>query len=105
MIETGTVNGQAGRGFIRGRQGGRALIHTILDACQYVLEAQGGPQSPYWLSSIMIEMKLWRADERRIRTALERDTAKFGEESRFVKVDDDEYALRSWTKNPQSAGK
>jgi hypothetical protein len=93
-----------GQGAVIGRRhGGRDLIHTILDACQYVLEAQGDPQSPYWLSSIMIEMKLWKADEQRIRSALEGDISKFGERSRFVKVADDEYALRSWTTEDQSA--
>ncbi len=79
------------------------MIHTVLDACQYVLEAQGEPQSPYWLSSIMIEMKLWKTDEQRIRTSLERDIATFGEGSRFVKVADDEYALRSWSRSESAS--
>lgn len=73
------------------------MIHTVLDACQFVFEAQGDPQSPYWLSSIMIEMKVWKANEQSIRAALEKDIAEVGERSRFVKVSEDEYALRSWT--------
>ncbi|MDY0170208.1 MAG: hypothetical protein RBS80_26930 [Thermoguttaceae bacterium] len=54
------------------------MIHTILDACQYVLETQGGPQSPYWLSSIMDEMRIWKASEQKIRAALDKDIAKVG---------------------------
>lgn len=79
------------------------MIHTVLDVCQFVLETQGEPQSPYWLSSLMVEMKLWKANEESIRTALERDIAKFGEQSRFVKVADDEFALRTWNTGAESA--
>jgi DNA-directed RNA polymerase delta subunit len=45
-------------------------------------------------------MKLWKASEHDVRAALEKDIAEFGEESRFAKVADDEYALRSWTTGP-----
>ena len=76
------------------------MIYTVLDACQYILETEGDPQSPYWLSSMMFEMKLWKASEHDVRAALEKDTAEFGEESRFAKVADDEYALRSWATEP-----
>ena len=72
------------------------MIDTLLDACQYVLEVQGEAQSSYWLSSIMLEMKLWRASEVQVHRALERDIKKFGESSPFVKVGEDLYALRSW---------
>ena len=72
------------------------MINTILDACQYVLEDQGEAQSTYWLSSIMKEMKLWRASESQIRIALDRDIEQFGESSPFEKVGEDVYALRSW---------
>jgi DNA-directed RNA polymerase delta subunit len=82
---------------------GDILIHTVLDACQFVLETHGNPESPYCLSSLMIEMKLWKASEQKIRTALERDIAQFGNESRFVRVTEDEYALRSWNTRKQSA--
>jgi hypothetical protein len=72
------------------------MINTILDACQNVLEDQEEAQSSYWLSSIMLEMKLWRASESRVRIALDRDIEQFGESSPFEKVGEDLYALRSW---------
>jgi hypothetical protein len=72
------------------------MMDTLLDACQYVLQVQGEAQSSYWLSSLVMEMKLWRANESQIRVALDRDIEKFGESSPFVKVAEDEYALRSW---------
>jgi hypothetical protein len=72
------------------------MINTILDACRYVLEDQGEAQSSYWLSSIMMEMKLWRASESQVRAALDRDIEQFGEFSLFVKDGEDVYALRSW---------
>ena len=71
------------------------MIHTILDACEFVLKEQGEPQSPYWLSSLMDEMKLWSASEYDMRVALGDDIAKFGDRSQFAKVGDGEYALRS----------
>jgi hypothetical protein len=73
-----------------------AMINTILDACRYVLEDQGKAQSSYWLSSIMMEMKLWRANESQVRIALDTDIERFGESSLFAKVGEDLYALRSW---------
>ena len=36
------------------------MIETLLDACKFVLEDQGVPQSCYWLASRIMEMKLWR---------------------------------------------
>jgi hypothetical protein len=72
------------------------MIDTLLDACRYALEDQGEAQSSYWLSSIMLETKLWRASEVQVRVALDRDIKKCGESSLFVKVADDFYALRSW---------
>lgn len=73
-----------------------AVIHTILDAIKFVLEDQGEPQSPYWLASQMMEMRLWRASEHDVRAALERDTKEFGQRSRFVQIADDAWALRKW---------
>ena len=73
-----------------------SMINTILDACQYVLEDQGEAQSSYWLSSLMMEMKLWRASESQVRRALDKDITTFGDSSPFVKVAEDLYALRSW---------
>ncbi len=73
------------------------MISTLLDACRFILEDQGEPQSSYWLASQAVEMKLWRASESQVRRALDRDIEKHGESSLFVKVGDDEYALRSWT--------
>ena len=71
------------------------MINTILDDCRYVLEDQGEAQSSYWLSSLMMEMKLWRTRESQVRIALDRDIEKYGESSLFVKVGEDQYALRS----------
>ncbi len=72
------------------------MINTILDACRFVLEDQGEAQSSYWLASIMMEMKLWRASESQVRRALDKDITTFGDSSPFVKVAEDLYALRSW---------
>jgi hypothetical protein len=75
---------------------GESMIQTLLDACRFVLEDQGEAQSSYWLASIMLETKLWRASESQVRVALDRDIEEHGESSRFVKVAKDLYALRSW---------
>ena len=72
------------------------MINTVLDACRFVLEDQGEALSGYWLASLMEEMKLWRSSELRVRAALDRDIKEHGESSLFVKVCDDQYALRSW---------
>jgi hypothetical protein len=72
------------------------MIETLLDACQFVLEDQGEPQSSYWLASQIMEMKLWRASEADVRDALAKDIEKHGESSRFVSLPDDEFAIRSW---------
>jgi hypothetical protein len=72
------------------------MIQTLLDACQFVLEDQGEPQSSYWLASIMLETKLWRASGSKVRVALDRDIKKFGGSSPFVKLGKDLYGLRSW---------
>ena len=73
------------------------MICTLLDACRFILEDQGEPQSSYWLASQVDEMKLWRASESEVCRALNEDIDKYGESSLFVKVGEDEYALRSWT--------
>ena len=75
------------------------MIYTIIDAIEFVLDIQGESQSPYWLSSQMMEMKLWRASEHDVRAALEKDMKEWGEKSQFVKIADGEYALRSWSKS------
>lgn len=72
------------------------IIDTLLDACQFVLEDQGEPQSSYWLASQVVEMKLWRASEAEVRDALNRDIQRLGEHSRFWRTSEDEFALRSW---------
>jgi hypothetical protein len=72
-------------------------METFLDACQFVLEDQGEPQSSYWLASQIVERKLWQASEADVREALHKDIERQGESSRFVKLDHDEFALRSWT--------
>ncbi len=71
------------------------MIQTLLDACHFVLADQGEAQSSYWLSSILLEIKLWRARESDVRDALDRDIEEHGESSRFVKVAENQYALRS----------
>ncbi len=73
------------------------MIHTLLDACQFVLETEGEPQSSFWLASQIEEMKLWRATEEKVRKALKRDIKKLGESSRFVELPNDEFGLRCWT--------
>lgn len=73
------------------------MIDTILEACAFVLENQSEPQSSFWLASQIMEMKLWRASEADVRDALTKDIEERGAFSRFVKVADDEFALRSWT--------
>jgi len=72
------------------------MIESLLDACEFVLQEQGEPQSTYWLASQVMEMKLWRASEADVREALCNDIAKLGESSCFVALPDDEFALRSW---------
>ena len=75
--------------------GERPMIESLLDACQFVLDDQGEPQSSYWLASQIMEMKLWRASEANVRDALTKDIEKHGEASRFARLADDEFALRS----------
>jgi DNA-directed RNA polymerase delta subunit len=45
----------------------------------------------------MVEMRLWRSSEHDVRAALEQDISELGVRSWFVKVADDEWALRSWS--------
>lgn len=71
-------------------------IETRLDACEFVLQDLGEAQSSYWLVSQMQEMKLWRASEFEVRAVLDRAIREHGESSRFKKVGEDEFALRSW---------
>ena len=54
------------------------MIESLLDACQFVLEDQGEPQSSYWLASQVMEMKLWRASEADVRDALKKDIEEHG---------------------------
>lgn len=75
------------------------MIHTLLDACQFVLEAQGEPQSSFWLASQAEEMKLWKASEEKVRRAIKQDLKRLGELSRFVELRNDEFGLRRWRKN------
>ena len=72
------------------------MIRTLLDACRFVLEDLGEAQSSYWLASQVMETKLWRASESQVRNAFDKDIEAHGESSLFVKVAEDEYALRSW---------
>ena len=72
------------------------MIETLLDACQFVLENQGEAQSSFWLASQIMEMKLWRASEADVRDALSKDIRQRGEQSRFLQIAEDEFAMRSW---------
>lgn len=72
------------------------MIYSLLDACEYIMKDQGEAQSSYWLASQIMEMKLWRTTEAKVRTALTKDIQQHGEASLFVKVSDEEFALRSW---------
>jgi len=74
------------------------MIDTLLDACEFILNDQGEPQSSFWLASQAMEMRLWRASEADVREALHKDMEKHGLSSRFVKLADDEFGLRSWAK-------
>jgi DNA-directed RNA polymerase delta subunit len=51
----------------------------------------------------MMEMKMWRASEHDVRAALEKSISERGERSLFVKVGDDEWALRSWDTEKSNA--
>jgi len=73
------------------------MIYALLDACEYILNDQGEAQSSFWLASQIMELKLWWTNEAKVRDALTKDIQKHGEESLFIKVADDEFALRSWT--------
>ena len=72
-------------------------INSLLDACEYVLTDQAAPQSSFWLAEQMKTMKIWQASEVDVREALNRDIAKNGTTSRFMKVADDEFALAELT--------
>ena len=72
------------------------MIDTILDTCRHLLEINDDRQSSYWLVSQMVEMRLWCASEHDVRAALKEHVREHDERSQFVKVAEDEYALRSW---------
>lgn len=73
-------------------------ITSILDAVEFVLKENHDPDTPYWLASQMEEMRVWRASQHDVRAELDLDITKLGEKSRFVKMPDDQYGLRSWTR-------
>jgi hypothetical protein len=73
-----------------------SMIESLLDACEFILNDQGEPQSSFWLASQIVEMKLWRASETEVRNALTKDIAKHGDSSRFMSLAHDEFALRWW---------
>ena len=72
------------------------MIDTLLDACRYILEDQGEAQSSYWLASQIDGNETLAGERVQVRQALNKDIEKHGESSLFVKVGEDEYALRSW---------
>ena len=88
---------------ISARTADASMIESLLDACEFVLNDQGEPQSSYWLASQIMEMKFWRTSDADVRDALNKNIAKHREASRFVSLPDEEFALRSWieqTKRP-----
>lgn len=72
-------------------------IASIFDACRMILEEECEPQTSYWLASQMLESRLWRASEADVQAALAGDIKSKGEASLFMRVAEDEFALRSWT--------
>ena len=72
------------------------MIHTILDACQLVLEIHGEPLSSFWLASQLMEMKMWKTNEADVRVAIRNDIQKYGDKSPFVEIGDDEFAMQKW---------
>ena len=72
------------------------MIDSLLDACEFILHDQGEPQRSFWLTSQVVEMRLWRTSEADVRDTLLKDISKLGDSSRFVALADDEFALRSW---------
>lgn len=78
------------------------MIDSLPDACQFVLQNLGEPQTSFWLASQVMEMKLWRATEADVRDALKKDIRKHGNSSRFVEVAEDEFGLRPWATEPSA---
>jgi len=72
-------------------------VHSLLEACEYIFNDQGEPQTSYWLATQMMEMRLWRASEADVQAALIKDIDQHGSSSRFMRVGEDEFALRAWT--------
>ena len=71
-------------------------MHSLLEACEHVFNDQGESQSSYWLASQIMEMRLWRASEADVQAALTKDIDGHGSSSRFMRVGEDEFALRAW---------
>jgi hypothetical protein len=74
--------------------------NSLLDACEFVLQLQGEPQSGFWLASQVMEMKLWRASEADVSDAIRNDIGARRETSRFIELPDGDFALRSWENTP-----
>ena len=71
-------------------------MHSLLEACEYIFNDQGEPQSSYWLASQVMEMRLWRATEADVQATLIKDIDQHGRSSRFMRIGKDEFALRAW---------
>jgi len=69
------------------------VSYTILDACELREKCL---QTPFWLSHLIDKAELRTASDHEVRAALGQDIAELGNESRFVKVAEDECALRCW---------
>lgn len=72
------------------------MIHSLVDACELILNDQGEPQTSFWLASQIMETRLWKCTEAGVRRALNADIKACGESSRFVRIAADTFALRSW---------
>ena len=94
MPECSECFGVTVRGVVR-IFGVKVVIYSLLDAYKYVLRDQGEPQSSYWLASQIEEMKLWPADEAKVRQALLADLRRHSEASRFRDLEKDRWGLRS----------
>ena len=78
------------------RGGNKPMIHSLIDACEYIRNDQGDPQTSFWLASQIMETRLWRCAETGVRRVLNADIKTLGERSRFVKIAEDTFALRWW---------
>lgn len=71
-------------------------MFTLLDACEFVLDQRGEPQSSEQVLALLSEWELARLPEEAIREALLKDIQSLGDKSRFVALGNGLFALREW---------